>query len=427
VSPLTEDGVVVCDGCGLVHEQATTRIADLEEHVRNANELVSREVSKNRALRKDQNAQLTASKHYGAAMKVLESWRVLCAEGKARELGGKRLALVIARMNGGETEERLLKAVVGYSRYPFLVNWRRTRSGSKENWKADADFIFRDAKNVEAGIRLAELDEEYEQVFQPAAQVAQQEVASVIGKAALRCAGLGWQVFPCVEGKKTPATAHGLLDATADQERIAKYWNAVPLANLAIRTGQESGLIVLDVDVDKGGGESLRALEEKYGPLPPTLSVVTPSGGSHFYFRHPGHEIRNTTNIPGVGLDIRGDGGYVVAPPSQVDGVHYELDDELAVAEMPEWLVNGLREYQVRNATKGKGVWAEAVVRGVTEGARNAEMTSLVGKLVSSNMDAEQVGIIAHSINNSHCRPPLQAREIDVIISSVMKTHARKA
>ena len=399
-------------------------LLELQEHLGNTQLLLSKEVSKSRALRKEQNDQLTASKHYEPAREVLRTWQNLCMP-SARELGGERLKLVISRFNGGETEERLKQAVLGYSRYPYVSNWRRVKTGSKDQWKAEAEYVFRNAKNVEQGIRLAELDEEYEQVFQ-SGDDAGVELSSA-GKTALRCLALGWKVFPCLEDSKQPATQHGLLDATGDADRVVAYWSKVPLANLAVRTGQESGLIVLDVDVDKGGAETLKALEAKFEKLPPTLTVVTPSGGSHFYFRHPGHEIRNTVDVPGVGLDIRGDGGYVVAPPSAVGERRYEIDDELPVAEVPDWLANGLRQYQVNQATRGKGVWSETIRRGVSEGARNAEMTSLVGKLVSSNMSSEQVGIVAHSINTSHCRPPLMAREIDTLVASVLKTHARKA
>ena len=88
---------------------------------------------------------------------------------------------------------------------------------------------------------------------------------------------------------------------------------------------KESGLVVLDVDVDKGGEESLRELEAEHGELPTTTIAVTGSGGMHYFFRHPGVEMRNSAGKLGAGLDVRGDGGYVVAAPSNhASGGHYD-------------------------------------------------------------------------------------------------------
>ena len=425
---MIRDGVVI-DSDGQVDEEATEAYAELQEliddlriRVTGQDEELDKYRRKVMALQADQYTKLTASKHYEPAMRVLRSWQTLC-QPTAKELETDRLKLVISRFNGGETEERLLKAVLGYSRYPYLVNWQRVRSGSKAQWKAEAEFVFRNAKNVEAGIRLAELDDDYAQVFPESSEAS----LSDTGRMALQCIAFGWKVFPCFEGHKQPACKNGLLDATDDRERIVKYWTAYPLANLAIRTGRESNLIVLDVDSHKGGFESLRELEAKYGELPTTLSVVTPRGGSHFYFAHPGHEIRNSADLVKPGIDVRGDGGYVLCPPSQVEGRPYEADERIPPAPMPEWLVKGLLEYQVSQAGKGVGQWAQLIQRGVTAGARNAQILSLVGKLVASRMSAEQVAVVAHSLNSSHCRPPLQAREVDLIVQSCLKMQARNA
>jgi hypothetical protein len=108
--------------------------------------------------------------------------------------------------------------------------------------------------------------------------------------AALRLAATSRPVFPCQPGGKAPAgelVARGLKDATTSPDQIRKWFTALPGANLALRTGAVSRVVVLDVDGDEGA-ESLRALEREFGALPATKSVKTPSGGSHFYFRHPG-------------------------------------------------------------------------------------------------------------------------------------------
>jgi hypothetical protein len=89
-----------------------------------------------------------------------------------------------------------------------------------------------------------------------------------------------------------------------------------PTANVAIRTGTISGLVVLNRDDYKGGADSLEELERTYRPLPGTVLSLTGGGGLHYVFRHPGPPVKNKVETLGAGLDIRGDGGYIIAPPS---------------------------------------------------------------------------------------------------------------
>src|SRR5262249_25320402 len=125
--------------------------------------------------------------------------------------------------------------------------------------------------------------------------------------AALRYAGRGWPVFPvhiavkggcschnsaCPHPGKHPRTAHGFHDATMNVDTVRAWWEFdFPRSNVGIRTGQESRLVVLDVDPRHGGDESLRQLEEQYGPLPETPTVLSGGGGRHLYFRHPGFYV----------------------------------------------------------------------------------------------------------------------------------------
>jgi hypothetical protein len=415
---ITDDGLVVCD-CGTVHDEASELLAEQRVRIHDDDDQMAKYRRKISTLTKDQYAKLTASPFYERSMVVLRNWQEKCMP-SAKELETERLKITIARFQSGETEDRLIKCVHGYSCYPYVVNGRRCRSGAKDCWYADVTTIFRPGM-VDKGIRLSDLEAEYERVFEPI----EDANLSPAGQTALRCIGLGWKVFPCLRGEKAPATVHGLLDATGDRDRVIAYWTKVPDANLAIRTGQESGLIVLDVDGEEGYS-SLHELEAKMGKMPATLSVVTPSGGQHFYFKHPGHEVRNTASVVAPGIDIRGDGGYVLAPPSKVGNRTYELDEESDVADMPEWLVTELLDYQVRLALRGKGQWAEMIEKGVTAGQRNQQMTSLVGKLVHAGLTSEQVAVVAHSLNRSHCKPPLQAREIDRVVESILKREARR-
>jgi len=177
--------------------------------------------------------------------------------------------------------------------------------------------------------------------------------------AALGYAARGWPVFPvhsvnadgtctcsdlnCGSPGKHPHTAHGFNDATTDLKKIKRWWQRWPEANVGIATGEESGVVVLDIDPDHGGVESLARLEAEHGALPDGPRVKSGGGGTHYYFGHPGERLRNSAGKVGPGLDIRGDGGYIIAPPSRhVSGGHYEwqmpLDGQL-LPEMPQWML----------------------------------------------------------------------------------------
>jgi hypothetical protein len=137
-------------------------------------------------------------------------------------------------------------------------------------------------------------------------------------------AAFGWRVVPCRPGQKVPAVKAWQNVATTDTAQIAEWWTGLYCdCGVCIVTGAESGLFVLDVDVGPGksGPETLKALLAEHGAekMPATYTVRTPSGGAHFYFRYPtdGRVIRNDAGSKlGPGLDIRGQGGQVVAPPT---------------------------------------------------------------------------------------------------------------
>ncbi len=141
----------------------------------------------------------------------------------------------------------------------------------------------------------------------------------------------GWRVFPlyevnesghcacgnthCSSPGKHPRVKHGVLEATTDETRILMWWLLWPEANIGVATGKNSNIVVLDVDVARGGKASLAEWEAAHGKLPATLECETGGGGRHFYFAHPGWPVKNSVDVA-PGLDVRGDGGYVVVPPS---------------------------------------------------------------------------------------------------------------
>jgi hypothetical protein len=131
-------------------------------------------------------------------------------------------------------------------------------------------------------------------------------------------AGHGWPVFP-LRGKlpahPKSAGGRGFHDATTDPAVVQRMWRVYPGANVGIRTGQLSGLAVLDVDPAHGGSDSLARVEAERGILPGTVMQNTGGGGLHMLYRWaPG--LGCGANVWGPGLDLRAEGGYIVAAPS---------------------------------------------------------------------------------------------------------------
>ena len=222
---------------------------------------------------------------------------------------------------------------------------------------------------------------------------------------ALAHARRGWAVFPLAPGSKVPLIpkkdgGNGCLDGTRDEPRILGWFTSTPEANVGIATGAASNLLGLDVD-GAAGEASLARLEAQHGALPRTARVRT-RRGFHYYFRHvPGLKNRAAILSKESGLDIRTDGGYLVAPGSVVDGHTYTLEDE-PVDEAPTWLVALLpkkvepkerrpaqqRQAPVRTAGSGfsaygrKAVDAEvARLRQAPEGSRNDTLNGVAFNL----------------------------------------------
>lgn len=129
------------------------------------------------------------------------------------------------------------------------------------------------------------------------------------------------------------------IEDSCDRGRVADWWTKWPTANIGIVCGEPSGIVVVDVDGSEGH-DSLR-LAIPAGSMCHTVTARTPRG-THIYFKHPGFKVGNRASLL-PGIDIRGDGGYVIAPPSEVGGIVYEwLNDPFSVniAETPDWLLS---------------------------------------------------------------------------------------
>ena len=162
---------------------------------------------------------------------------------------------------------------------------------------------------------------------------------------AIHYAARGWHVIPIPTGQKHPSITAWQTAGTTNTDRIIHWWTQQPDHGIGIITGPESGVWVLDIDVTDGktGDDTLAELEAAYGPIPDTYEVQTGSGGRHLYFNWPaGRTIRNNqSGLLGAGIDIRGHGGQVLAPPTiHPNGTPYTVEASApdTVADAPEWL-----------------------------------------------------------------------------------------
>ena len=239
--------------------------------------------------------------------------------------------------------------------------------------------------------------------------------------AAAAWAGAGRPVFPAGHNKK-PLTPHGLLDASTAPDVIRAWWERWPRANIGVRMGQPSGLVVLDVD-GQDGADALHEFERQHGELPVTASVVTPRRGQHFYFVWPGFTVKTTAGALATGIDVRGDGGYVLVPPSSTVAGAYEWDETAPPAPMPAWLIDLTRgdrsagEAQVQ----ARELWVGMLRDGILEGGRNGSLTRLTGYLLRRYVAVDLAGALVHMVNGTCCRPPLAPAEVDRIIESVAR------
>jgi hypothetical protein len=159
---------------------------------------------------------------------------------------------------------------------------------------------------------------------------------------ALDYAALGLAVFPCLIGTKEPATRRGFYDATTNPATLRRWFGSQQSYNIAVATGLASGVWVLDAD-GEAGAVTLGNLEAKHGALPSTRTSIS-SAGCHLWWRAVG-ELQSSTARIGPGLDVRGDGGYIMAPPSiHPDGPVYRWSNETAPVPAPEWLLRLARK-----------------------------------------------------------------------------------
>jgi putative DNA primase/helicase len=217
---------------------------------------------------------------------------------------------------------------------------------------------------------------------------------------AIYYAAKGLTVFPCE--KKIPLTgAGGFKNATLDAEQIHKWWTEYPTAQIGVPTGHVNSLIVLDVD----GPEGMAWLMEK--SIPATREVETSPGHRQYWFHLPeGKNARCSAGVLAPQIDVRAEGGYVIAPPSihHESGKPYRFLRNIARAEAPDWLFEPGKQ-------NGNGHHSHAGELVIHEGeGRHREALRLAGGLRARGANAAAILTALEIFSSQHCRPPLEQK-----------------
>ena len=236
---------------------------------------------------------------------------------------------------------------------------------------------------------------------------------------------------------KRPLTKHGWEDASTDPEQVEKWWSKHPEANIGIATGEINSILVIDVDIkpeqDKHGDQSLDELIQELGELPKSWEATTGTGGRHLYFRYPnGYSIKNSASTLGKDIDVRANGGYIVAPPSVHPDTKKEYiwkegagPDDLPLAELPDsWiqrLENPKKKQKSERQDGSEQVQEKFILpKIIEEGQRNDTLFRYGASLRAGNISAADILQMLKEVNQDRVKPPLPQTEVDQIYDSLM-------
>lgn len=261
---------------------------------------------------------------------------------------------------------------------------------------------------------------------------------------ALEYAGLGLQVLPlyginaaghcacgdpnCKSPGKHPMTKNGVKSATDNCGLIKQWWTQAPNANIGIATGRNSGIWVLDIDAKSHGMESYDRAVAQLGEPGETWICGTGGGGMHLYYLHPGMQVQNKVAIL-QGIDVRGDGGYVVAPPStHASGAQYSWLAEPGMNDLgeiaPVWRdrledIGAFSDGTSRS--NGEYKKSEPAPEAFPEGQRNRGLFELACSLRAKGLSDAEILPAIKAANQQRCKPPLDNDEVMAVVAQACR------
>lgn len=231
----------------------------------------------------------------------------------------------------------------------------------------------------------------------------------------------------CTAQGKHPLVYSGVKSATKNEQQIIEWWTKWPKANIAIACGEISNLFVVDVDIKDtvDGRDTIRQLESQFGLMPTTPTQISGSMGLHYFFKYNDSVTQNAVGfLPG--LDIRSNGGYIIAAPSMhITGKRYEWEvsshiADIPIIEAPNWLLNLIEKRTATKDNKKPSSYWTGIMAGVNQGGRNQAATSLIGYLLRRYVDTALVVEIV-DIWNERNKPPLSNDELEKIMISIAR------
>ena len=247
--------------------------------------------------------------------------------------------------------------------------------------------------------------------------------------AAQGLASFDWPVFPVNPDTKAPLITGWQNRATSDRSGVAELFKDYPLAAIGLVTGQKSGLVVIDID-ERENFSGLQNFKDSGHKIPPTITASTPSGGIHLFFKAPSVGVPNSVSSLAEGVDIRGDGGYVIAPPSVTKWGQYSWTCKYSVFQegplpLPEKFYMPTEKKRPFNETGcNQKPLSSRLLDSIPEGSRNDEITKRCGLLLA-RYPANDVLKMLDLINEKCCQPPLDEREVSGIFASISKREGK--
>lgn len=203
---------------------------------------------------------------------------------------------------------------------------------------------------------------------------------------------------------------HGSKDATLDLRTAEEWWLLWPDANIGIATGEEAGVFVVDID----DWQSWQRLMQMHGEVYPGWISYSQKDGVHAWFMWPGEPVANSQGTVAAGVDVRGEGGYVVAPPSKGLLGSYVWDKEANPASSaflypaPDWLLRRIWSGRGESGKKAPYVAPPKII----EGGRNGELIRMAGACRHHGADPDEIEALLQSMNKRRCTPPLDPEEV---------------
>lgn len=268
----------------------------------------------------------------------------------------------------------------------------------------------------------------YSAEFTKGYEKAREELESIFGLEALDYLKRGIAIIPLKQNGKRPATKHGLNDWTDNPEQVRWWWTQAPTANVGGVMGLASGgVFAIDLDVHEDAANGIKTLEEweiAHGKLPETWAQQTGSGGRQLFYR-TSQPLKNSANSE-LGVDIRGDGGYVVLPPSMHPcGEPYEWlvsPDDCDIATADDNVFAFLDHVRRNGSADSEGQQQKFKLPDtIKKGERDDVLFRYASHLRAIGRSDEEISNAVYGANFKRCEQPLDSKDVDRIVRSACK------